>query len=209
MSEKVRFDRRDFMRGAAGVAFAGAAWGLVGAKAEGTVWQLDPAKCTQCGRCSTHCVLNPSAVKMVNQFNICGYCDLCFGYLQPGSRSRDTGAENQLCPTAAIKRTYIEAPYYEYLVDQDSCIGCAKCVEACLIFGNGSFYLQINQEICINCNECSIAKACPSDCFSEIPNSEAYMYITGDHDSTIPAYDLLKENEGNEKQSENVLAPSA
>ncbi len=178
MSEKVKLDRRDFIRGTAAVAFSAAAIGAAGKKAEGTVWQLDPAKCTQCGRCSTHCVLNPSAIKCVNQFNICGYCDLCFGYLQPGSRNEDTGAEDQLCPTAAIGRKYIEAPYYEYLIDDDSCIGCAKCVEACLVFGNRSFYLQVKQDICINCNECSIAKACPSDAYSEEPASEPYIYLT-------------------------------
>lgn len=184
MSELKKIDRRDFMRGAAAAGFVGATWAATGEKAEGTVWQLDPTKCTQCGRCSTHCVLQPSAVKCLNQFNICGYCDLCFGYLQPGSRDRDTGAENQLCPTAAIKRTYIEDPYYEYLIDEDRCIGCAKCVNACLVFGNGSFYLQIRQDICINCNECSIAKACPSDCFYEVPASEPYIYLTGDESTT-------------------------
>ena len=184
MSEALAFDRRDFIRGAAAVAFAGGAYALVGEKGDDMLWQLDPNKCTQCGRCTTHCVLPHSAVKCLNQFNICGYCDLCFGYLQPGSRNRDTGAENQLCPTAAIKRTYIEEPYYEYIIDEDRCIGCAKCVKACLVFGNASFYLQIRQDICINCNECSIAKACPSDSFSKVPASTPYIYLTGDFDST-------------------------
>lgn len=184
MNNAVAFDRRDFIRGAAAVAFAGGAYALAGAKGDDMLWQLDPNKCTQCGRCTTHCVLPHSAVKCMNQFNICGYCDLCFGYLQPGSRDRDTGAENQLCPTAAIKRTYIEDPYYEYIIDEERCIGCAKCVKACLVFGNGSFYLQIRQDICINCNECSIAKACPSDSFSKVPASTPYIYLTGGVETT-------------------------
>ena len=186
MSDDNRIGRRDFVRGGAAVAFAGSAFALSGEEVEEEVWQLDPNKCTQCGRCATHCVLNPSAVKCLNQFNICGYCDLCFGYLQPGSRGRDTGAENQLCPTAAIKRTYIEDPYYEYLIEEDNCIGCAKCVKACLVFGNASFYLQIRQDICINCNECSIAKACPSDAFQKVPASDPYIYLTGGVETTIP-----------------------
>ena len=180
MSEKVKIDRRDFMRNSAAVAFAGGAAIASGQKAEGTVWQLDPNKCTQCGRCATHCTLNHSAVKCLNQFNICGYCNLCFGYLQPGSRDIDTGAENQLCPTSAIVRDYVESPYYEYVIDEDACIGCAKCVEACLLFGNASFYLQVRQDICINCNECSIAKACPSDAYFKAPKSEPYHFITGE-----------------------------
>ncbi len=191
MSELKKLDRRDFLRGTAAIAFTGAAWGAVGDKDESTLWQLDPNKCTQCGRCTTHCVLNPSSVKCLNQFNICGYCDLCFGYLQPQSRDYDSGAENQLCPTAAIKRTYIEHPYYEYLIDEDKCIGCAKCVNACLVFGNASFYLQNRQDVCINCNECSIAKACPSDAWSEVPASDPYIYLTGDV-STTTAMDMIQ-----------------
>ena len=186
MSELTKLDRRDFMRGAAAVAFTGAAWAASGKTTDDTVWQMDPNKCTQCGRCSTHCVLNPSAVKCLNQFNICGYCDLCFGYLHPSSLERNTGAENQLCPTAAIERYFVEDPYYEYKIDDNKCIGCAKCVEACLAFGNGSFYLQIRQDICINCNECSIAKACPSDAFSQEGETEPYIYITGDASTAKP-----------------------
>ena len=63
MGEPVAFDRRDFIRGAAGIAFAGGAYALVGEKGDDMLWQLDPAKCTQCGRCTTHCVLQHSAVK--------------------------------------------------------------------------------------------------------------------------------------------------
>ncbi|MFZ4549001.1 MAG: 4Fe-4S binding protein, partial [Bacteroidales bacterium] len=29
-----------------------------------TVWQLDPTKCIQCGRCADNCVMTPSAVKV-------------------------------------------------------------------------------------------------------------------------------------------------
>ncbi len=201
MGEPVAFDRRDFIRGAAGIAFAGGAYALVGEKGDDMLWQLDPAKCTQCGRCTTHCVLPHSAVKCLNQFNICGYCDLCFGYLQPGSRDRDTGAENQLCPTAAIKRTFIEDPYYEYIIDEEKCIGCAKCVKACLVFGNASFYLQIRQDICINCNECSIAKACPSDSFMKVPAHTPYIYLTGDFESTI------SKPSGDPHQPQSTLGP--
>ena len=82
-----------------------------------TVWQLDPARCVQCGQCAVNCVLTPSAVKAVHTYDICGYCKLCFGYFQPGVSRLDEGAENQLCPTGAIQRTFIENPYYEYTVN--------------------------------------------------------------------------------------------
>ena len=143
------------------------------------VWQIDPFLCSQCGRCATECVLSPSAVKCVHAYDLCGYCDLCGGYLKPDANERTTAAENQLCPTAAIERKYIEEPYFEYKINEDLCIGCAKCVEGCTAFGNGSLHLQIMHHICVNCNDCSIARVCPSDAISRVKVSEAYN-VKGD-----------------------------
>ncbi len=143
------------------------------ATAEGTVWQIDPFKCTQCGRCATDCVLRPSAVKCVHAYDVCGYCDLCGGYLKPDANI-STAAESQLCPTAAINRKYIEEPYFEYVIDEPLCIGCAKCVKGCTDFGNGSLHLQIRHNICVNCNQCAIARVCPSDAISRVPASQPY-----------------------------------
>ena len=139
------------------------------------VWQLDPAKCVQCGGCATHCVLNPSAVKCVHTFKICGYCKLCFGFFQPGANALTSAAENQLCPTGALKRTFVEEPYYEYTVDEALCIGCGKCVKGCNLFGNGSLHLQVRHDRCVNCNDCSIARNCPAGAYSRVPASRPYL----------------------------------
>jgi electron transport complex protein RnfB len=139
------------------------------------VWQLDPSKCTQCGRCATNCVKTPSAVKCVHVFAMCGYCDLCGGYFRPDTKTLNTGAENQLCPTKAIKRSYVEDPFFEYTIDETLCIGCGKCVKGCGSFGNGSLQLQVIQGLCENCNECSIDRSCPSDAFSRVPASDPYL----------------------------------
>jgi electron transport complex protein RnfB len=143
------------------------------------VWQIDPFECTQCGRCATECVMNPSAVKCVHAFDLCGYCDLCGGYLKPDANARTTAAENQLCPTAAIERRFIEEPYFEYHINEDLCIGCGKCVKGCTSFGNGSMHLQIIHDICLNCNECSIARNCPSNAIKRVKASEAYKIKGG------------------------------
>jgi electron transport complex protein RnfB len=142
---------------------------------EKTVWQLDPDICIQCEKCSTNCVLPQSAVKCVHSYSMCGYCDLCSGYLKPGAKIRDTGAESQLCPTGAIKRTFVENPYFEYKVDRELCIGCGKCVKGCGAFGNGSLYLQVMQDLCLHCNECSIARSCPSNAYKRVPISTPYI----------------------------------
>ena len=179
-----RIDRRQFIRGSArytlGVAFAGVVgYSLKKTIAEPSLWQVDPFKCTHCGRCATHCVLSPSAVKCVHAYSLCGYCDLCGGYLKPGHINRDTAAENQLCPTAAIRRKFVEEPYYEYTVEEALCIGCGKCAEGCSAFGNGSLHLQIRHNLCANCNECAIARACPSNAIVRVPYSEPYLIKGG------------------------------
>lgn len=144
--------------------------------AQRTVWQLDPAKCIQCGRCATNCVLQQSAVKCVHRFEMCGYCKLCFGFFIPGATNLTSAAENQICPTAAIKRKFIEPPYYEYTIDEPLCIGCGRCVKGCGAFGNGSLVLQVRHDRCVNCNECAIARNCPADAFRQVPANEPYLF---------------------------------
>jgi len=142
-------------------------------------WQIDPAKCLRCGQCATACVLQQSAVKCVHAYALCGYCKLCTGYFVPEPNELTTAAENQICPTAAIQRTFVEDPYYQYVIDEQLCIGCAKCVEGCNRFGNGSLFLQVRHDRCVNCNECSIARACPGDAFQRVPVSQPYKLKTG------------------------------
>lgn len=172
--------RKDFIltaiRTGIGVLAAGIfGFSLTRTKNQKTVWQIDPEKCTQCGRCATACVLRQSAVKCVNKFSMCGYCDLCFGFFRPGANALTSDAENHICPTDAIKRKFIEDPYFEYTIDESLCIGCAKCVKGCTAFGNGSFFLQIRHDICVQCNSCTIARVCPSYAISRIPADKPYL----------------------------------
>ena len=139
------------------------------------VWQIDPWKCVQCSRCQTECVLDVSAVKCVHDYTVCGYCKLCFGFFQTEPFSLDSGAENQMCPTAAIKRTFVEDPYHQYTIDESLCNACGKCVKGCTTFGNGSLYLQVRHDRCVNCNECAIAASCPADAFIRLPASKPYV----------------------------------
>lgn len=145
------------------------------------VWQIDPYKCIACGNCATYCVLEHSAVKCVQVYPICGYCRICFGFFEPQPYEITEGAENQLCPTGAIQRTFIEEPYYEYTIDESLCIGCGKCVKGCNTFGNGSFFLQVRHDLCLNCNECAIAAACPSGAFERVPADRPYLLKVVDH----------------------------
>jgi len=176
MAHDHKMKRREFINSAAGIAIGSLTGILLAKSAKGElVWQIDPELCMQCEKCATNCVLPQSAVKCVHSYSMCGYCDLCGGYLEPDARSRDTAAENQLCPTGAIKRTFIEDPYFEYKIDEELCIGCGKCVKGCGAFGNGSLYLQVNHDLCVDCNECAIAQSCPAQAFKRIPAETPYM----------------------------------
>ena len=164
------------LRGACLVGIGGATVALASrAGRKGTVWQIDPNKCVACGNCATYCVLDPSAVKCVHSFAMCGYCELCTGFFEPEPNALNAGAENQLCPTGAIRRSFVEDPYYEYTIDEPLCIGCGKCVKGCTTFGNGSLFLQVRHDRCVNCNECAIAAACPSEAFVRVPADQPYL----------------------------------
>lgn len=164
------------VRGAGLLGFGAATGFLAGreSKAE-TLWQINPDLCIQCGLCATECVLEISAVKCVHSHGVCGYCKLCTGYFEPEPINLDEGAENQLCPTGAIKREFIEDPYYEYHIIPDLCVGCGKCVKGCNMFGNGSLYLQVNHDRCVNCNICAISTACPAQAFVKVPSGKPYL----------------------------------
>lgn len=178
---KDKVNRREFiakgLRLTAGVALGGATIYLAGRSSDNNlVWQLDPAICIQCGKCVTNCVLTPSAVKCVHVYDMCGYCDLCGGYFRPEAKELTTGAENQLCPTGAIERKFIEDPFFEYHIIKDLCIGCGKCVAGCGAFGNGSLQLQVDHDICVNCNQCNIALKCPADAFKRVPVNNSSIF---------------------------------
>jgi electron transport complex protein RnfB len=142
------------------------------------VWQIDPAKCIGCGVCAYKCTKMISAVKCFHNYAMCGYCDLCTGFFDPQPIARltkDMGPEDQLCPTNAIARRFIEDPYFEYIIDHDLCVGCGKCVDGCFSLGNGSLYLQISRKECLHCNQCAIALHCPTQAIEQIPAEQAYI----------------------------------
>jgi electron transport complex protein RnfB len=193
MSDKkpAKTTRRQFIARAtrtAAIAGLGFATGMVYAgredsEADGVVWQIDPHLCIACGKCATSCVLSPSAVKCMHTFAMCGYCDLCTGYFEPAPNALNTGAENQLCPVGAIKRKFVEHPYFEYQIDEELCFGCGRCVKGCTAFGNGSLFLQIKHDLCAQCNQCAIARDCPSGAVKRVSAADAYRLKGKDDES--------------------------
>ncbi len=182
--EGKNIDRRKFVGDGARVAGVMALTGFTGfmagrkGRAEETVWQIDPDVCTTCSNCATYCVLDESAVKAVQCYELCAMCDPCPGYFDLNYQQRTTAAENQLCPTGAVVREFIAqqagVDRFEYHIEEKDCIGCGKCVEGCAMM-NGSLYLQVRHDRCLHCNQCSIAVACPSQAFLRVPAGEPYL----------------------------------
>jgi len=179
--KRTPISRREFLKTCARLTGGGVALALFGFSfRKSTVtgaeyfWQIDPQRCTFCGRCQTDCVLPTSAVKCVHALKVCGYCELCGGYYRTNVKELNTAAENLMCPTGAIQRKFVEDPYFEYSINEKLCIACGKCAKGCNSFGNGSLYLQIKQELCKNCNECQIAKRCPARAIRRGSAGEAY-----------------------------------
>ncbi len=179
-----RETRRGFLADASRycvLAFVAGAGGFVAGRrgeANQLVWQLDPDLCIGCGNCATQCVIQPSAVRAVQFYPLCAMCDICTGYFDVSYRSLDTAAENQLCPTGALIRQFIVdqagVPRFEYHVQREICIGCGRCVKGCAMM-NGSLYLQVQHDLCVECNDCSIARACPTRAFRRVPASQPFI----------------------------------
>ena len=173
-----RIDRRGFVAdglrvlGVIGLGGAACKLAVSSGRPQQLIWQIDPDVCVACDNCQTRCVLDVSAVKCVNCFALCGYCDVCTGYFPTKDYVLETGAENQLCPTGAITRKFVEEKsgtrFFKYTIKESLCIGCGKCVLGCALM-NGSFYLQVRHDRCLNCNECAIAVHCPPQAFRRVP----------------------------------------
>jgi len=170
-------DRSLRIIGFAGI--GGAAAVLTRRAAKSSVFQVDPSLCAACDLCRTSCVLSLSAVKAVNEFTKCGYCQLCPAYYDVASQPDEMGLPTgKTCPQDALKRKVVgkvdeEDPnnnYYEYTIDESLCDGCGKCVKACKPpAGNGSLHLQVRFNRCDECDSCAIQKACPESAIVRVP----------------------------------------
>jgi electron transport complex protein RnfB len=153
-------------------------------------WQVDPEKCTYCGLCETACVRKPSAVKAVNDVKKCSNCVVCYGHITDthiDSDKIDSHGE-RVCPVDAVVREKFSGGVdgmFLYRNDPKRCIGCAKCVKRCNEHGTKSMFLVVRPDLCLGCNECTIALACPENALERIPR-EAVDNYRGDYyfDST-------------------------
>jgi electron transport complex protein RnfB len=177
------------MRGSV-LAGMGGAVVFLAQKANGEiVWQVDASRCLNsslnepnteaCLLCTSECVVSLSAVRAVNEYSKCGRCYICPAYFDITSAVNEEGLPSQkLCPRDAITRKPIgmidpEDPannFYDYVIDEEICDGCGRCVLKCKEpLGLGSITLKVRYNKCLDCNRCAISLACPQDAISQVP----------------------------------------
>lgn len=144
-------------------------------------WEIDPEKCKYCGLCETACVRKPSAVKAVNDQRKCSNCVVCYGHISDSHiESEKIDSEGQrVCPEDAVQRENFCGGVdgmFLYRQDPRLCVGCAKCVKRCNEHGSKSMFLIIRPDLCLGCNECSIAIACPEKAIIRIPREPVDDY---------------------------------
>ncbi|GMU81773.1 MAG: hypothetical protein AMXMBFR47_16440 [Planctomycetota bacterium] len=174
-------------RGAALVGLGAAAYGLARRSIDPDSWQLDPHLCINsqvgnpasaaCEACANSCVLALSAVRAVNDHSKCGRCCICPAYFNVKSAVGPDGLPSEkLCPRDAITRRPIGEidpadpmnNYYDYVIDETLCNGCGRCVMGCKEpAGLGSIRLEVRYNLCVDCNRCTIAQACPAEAYGK------------------------------------------
>ena len=116
-----------------------------------------PDKCTGCNRCTSACsakhegVFRPSRARIqINNFSLQGYSvpSVCF--------QCPSAPCHKVCPVDAISRTADDVE----VVDQETCIGCGACVDACPY---GMIELGDNEKA-YKCNYCDGDPACVKEC---------------------------------------------
>jgi Na+-translocating ferredoxin:NAD+ oxidoreductase subunit B len=190
--------RRDVLghavRGAGLLALGGTAVSLAIKAGRSGAWAIDCSRCVNsrlgatgvpaCDLCATTCVLPLSAVRAVNEYSRCGRCYICPAYFNVTSAvGKDGLPSEKLCPRDAILRRPIgevdpKDPannFYDYVIDEAKCNGCGKCVMACKEpAGLGSIRLEVRYQLCLDCNRCSISKACPDNAYVRKPTDTAH-----------------------------------
>ena len=201
-------DRRQFLRrtgqAACASALAGTAFVLVRRVCANDAWAIEPNKCVNirlgvtgservCDVCATSCVRPLSAVRAVNDHANCGRCCICPAYFDVRSPIGSDGLPTKkLCPRDAIERNVIgdEDPYdplnnfYEYTIDEEKCNGCGRCVMECKDpSGLGSIRLEVRYDLCLRCNQCTIAQECPEDAYARVgPEEPPLIQLEGSHE---------------------------
>ncbi|MCX7935061.1 MAG: hypothetical protein N3A66_07355 [Planctomycetota bacterium] len=136
------------------------------------IWQIDPDRCAFCELCARACVQKPSAVKAYNDQTLCSNCVVCYGHIANWNAASDQiDIQPTICPQQALRRRPLAGGaegYFLYEVIPERCNGCGRCAKECNRYGSRSLFLFIRPDLCLGCNECAIARVCPTKAIAPV-----------------------------------------
>jgi Fe-S-cluster-containing hydrogenase component 2 len=140
----------------------------------------NPGKCTGCRTCMTVCslyhegVVNPELARIqviapvLKIFEAEGYtCKQCEG---PECL--------YACPVEGA--LHIDEATGARVIDEDKCIGCKQCIEACPQYPNTPIRYDAEREICIKCDLCGGDPLCVKFCPKSV-SLTPHLYPEKDH----------------------------
>ena len=159
---------------------------------------VDVTKCSGCGMCEMACSFQRdkeysrfrSVIKLMKEEALrldypvtCITCCCCVEACPEGALSLTSKGliklDSEKCTGCRTCETACPVGVIEFDEKPLFCTNCGKCVKGCANFGNGSLYLQIKHELCVNCNQCSIAQSCPAQAIQRQPTSNPYILKPG------------------------------
>lgn len=119
---------------------------------------------TQCGRC-LHAGCRPYAEAIARGA-------ACINQCPPGGEAtiRRLGQLLGVEPLALNPRLGRQAPASVVIIDEEACIGCTKCIQACPVDAIVGAARQMHTVIGAECTGCELCIApCPVDCIAVVP----------------------------------------
>ena len=121
--------------------------------------EVHPEKCTGCRICENFCSFHHEGIIWPERARIRVIAESDVGLFRPNHcRQCDDAPCADVCPVEAIA---LNAETGAWIVDDETCIGCGACIDACPY--DAMFFDEI-RDVSFKCNLCDGAPECAAMC---------------------------------------------